>query len=162
MKTAQRSAGVVILRQQGGHGRYLLLRAYSHWDFPKGLLEPGEEAIAAARREVEELLQIGIGDAQVPPLAAHVHARALGARHLQPAPRPIAGLAEVTGPHAGSALVEFDFGISPLPAERNIVLADDNEAHEGVRKLDAAQEQIDRFLRNGVIESFCEGPCDPE
>jgi bis(5'-nucleosidyl)-tetraphosphatase len=54
MKTAQLSAGVVIISQQAGHSRYLLLRAYSHWDFPKGLLEPGEEAIAAARREVEE------------------------------------------------------------------------------------------------------------
>jgi len=30
------------------------LPAYKNWDFPKGLVEPGEDALAAARREVEE------------------------------------------------------------------------------------------------------------
>jgi len=34
--------------------RYLLLRAYRYWDFPKGMVEPGEEPLAAAKREVEE------------------------------------------------------------------------------------------------------------
>ena len=33
----------------------------------------------------------------------------------------------------------------------------------GVRQLDAAQRQIDAFLRpDGRIEQFCDGPCDPE
>ena len=32
----------------------LMLRAYRNWDFPKGLVEPGEEPLAAARREVRE------------------------------------------------------------------------------------------------------------
>ena len=47
------SAGVVLVR---GHDppRYLLLRAYRHWDFPKGEVEAGEDALAAARREVTE------------------------------------------------------------------------------------------------------------
>lgn len=48
------SAGVVVVRCAGGAYRYLLLRAYRHWDFPKGLVEPGESPLAAARREVEE------------------------------------------------------------------------------------------------------------
>ena len=34
--------------------RVLILRAYNNWDFPKGLIEPGEDALAAAKREVEE------------------------------------------------------------------------------------------------------------
>ncbi len=33
---------------------FLMLRAYRNWDFPKGVLEPGEEPLAAARREVRE------------------------------------------------------------------------------------------------------------
>jgi len=33
---------------------FLMLRAYRNWDFPKGVLEPGEEPFAAARREVRE------------------------------------------------------------------------------------------------------------
>lgn len=53
-KPGQRAAGVVVLRDRPGRCSYLLLRAYSHWDFSKGLLEAGEQPIAAARREVEE------------------------------------------------------------------------------------------------------------
>ena len=34
--------------------RYLLLRAFNHWDFPKGMVEDGEEPLAAAMREVRE------------------------------------------------------------------------------------------------------------
>ena len=34
--------------------RLLVLRAYNNWDFPKGLVEKGEEQLDAARREVWE------------------------------------------------------------------------------------------------------------
>jgi 8-oxo-dGTP pyrophosphatase MutT (NUDIX family) len=33
---------------------FLMLRAYRNWDFPKGVVEPGEDPLAAARREVRE------------------------------------------------------------------------------------------------------------
>lgn len=48
------SAGVVVLRRGPVDWRFLLLRAYRNWDFPKGMVEPGEEPLAAARREVRE------------------------------------------------------------------------------------------------------------
>jgi 8-oxo-dGTP pyrophosphatase MutT (NUDIX family) len=48
------SAGVIVVRREGGTWQYLLLRAYNYWDFPKGLVEAGEEPLEAARREVEE------------------------------------------------------------------------------------------------------------
>jgi len=48
------SAGVVIVRRVRGEWRYLLLRAYQYWDFPKGLVEQGERPLQAALREVEE------------------------------------------------------------------------------------------------------------
>jgi bis(5'-nucleosidyl)-tetraphosphatase len=54
MKTAKLSAGVVVVRWIDGEPHYLLLRAFSYWDFPKGGVEPGEEPLAAARREVRE------------------------------------------------------------------------------------------------------------
>jgi bis(5'-nucleosidyl)-tetraphosphatase len=54
MIQAKRSAGVVILRQYDAEWRYLILRAYRNWDFPKGLVEPGEEPLQAAIREVRE------------------------------------------------------------------------------------------------------------
>lgn len=31
-----------------------MLRAYRNWDFPKGIVEPGEDPLTAARREVRE------------------------------------------------------------------------------------------------------------
>ncbi len=49
-----RSAGVVIARRRSGDWRVLVLRAAGHWDFPKGLLEEGEGAHDAARREATE------------------------------------------------------------------------------------------------------------
>jgi len=48
------SAGVVVLRETPEGLRYLLLRAYKHWDFPKGMVEQDETPFAAARREVAE------------------------------------------------------------------------------------------------------------
>ena len=56
MEAANRrlSAGVVVVRDTPEGPRYLLLRAYRHWDFPKGMVEPGEEPLNAARREVAE------------------------------------------------------------------------------------------------------------
>ena len=49
-----RSAGIVVVRRQAGEWRLLILRAYRNWDFPKGLIEPGEKPLAAALRETGE------------------------------------------------------------------------------------------------------------
>jgi len=48
------SAGVIVVRKDGDDWKYLLLRAYRYWDFPKGIVEDGEDPVHAARREVEE------------------------------------------------------------------------------------------------------------
>jgi 8-oxo-dGTP pyrophosphatase MutT (NUDIX family) len=48
------SAGVVVIHLAESGVQYLLLRAYKNWDFPKGLVEPGEQPLDAARREVRE------------------------------------------------------------------------------------------------------------
>lgn len=48
------SAGVVVLRRGPVGWLFLMLRAYRNWDFPKGVVEPGEDPLAAARREVRE------------------------------------------------------------------------------------------------------------
>lgn len=54
MEAKTLSAGVVVVRPSGGEMYYLLLRAFSHWDFPKGLVEQGELPLEGAEREVEE------------------------------------------------------------------------------------------------------------
>jgi bis(5'-nucleosidyl)-tetraphosphatase len=48
------SSGVVVVSLLERKLKYLLLRAYRNWDFPKGLVEAGEEPIDAALREVRE------------------------------------------------------------------------------------------------------------
>lgn len=48
------SAGVAVVRADGGEWRFLLLRAYQYWDFPKGQVEAGEQPLEAACREVAE------------------------------------------------------------------------------------------------------------
>ena len=49
-----RSAGIVAVRAHADGWQVLLLRAYRNWDFPKGLLAPGETALQAALRETRE------------------------------------------------------------------------------------------------------------
>jgi len=44
----------VVFRRTSQGVRYLVLRAFKNWDFPKGIVEAGEEQLECARREVEE------------------------------------------------------------------------------------------------------------
>ncbi len=55
-----RSAGIVVVRHEPDGWKFLVLRAHRHWDFPKGLIEPGESPLAAARRETTE--ETGLAD----------------------------------------------------------------------------------------------------
>ncbi|MDH4273561.1 MAG: NUDIX domain-containing protein [Gammaproteobacteria bacterium] len=48
------SAGVIVVRWEVNDWKFLLLRAYQHWDFPKGMVEKGEDPLVGAKREVEE------------------------------------------------------------------------------------------------------------
>ena len=58
------SAGVIPLRRTRSNWRVLILRAYKNWDFPKGMVEPGEEPIDTARREATE--ETGLTDIEFP------------------------------------------------------------------------------------------------
>jgi 8-oxo-dGTP pyrophosphatase MutT (NUDIX family) len=48
------AAGIVVFRRTEAGVRLLVLRAYRNWDFPKGMVEPGEAELDAARRECAE------------------------------------------------------------------------------------------------------------
>ncbi len=58
------SAGVILFRD-GAQREYLVLDYGSHWDFPKGHVEPGEDLETTARRELQE--ETGIRDARFIP-----------------------------------------------------------------------------------------------
>jgi hypothetical protein len=110
------------------------------------------------------LLQTGLGDRQVPNLGSFLHARLLGVPLLSPSPVGVFGLPSREGPITGSALALYDFGIDLIGAYAEASPSgDDNEVHEGLRRLEAAQAQMDDFFRpDSVIRNACAGPCDPE
>ena len=54
MSDEKLSCGVVLARRDSDGFVTLMLRAYHHWDFPKGIVEEGEEPKSAALRELRE------------------------------------------------------------------------------------------------------------
>jgi 8-oxo-dGTP pyrophosphatase MutT (NUDIX family) len=63
-RPALRAAGAVVFRRTDRGARLLVLRAYASWDFPKGLVGPGESEFSAAQREVVE--ETGLADLDFP------------------------------------------------------------------------------------------------
>lgn len=59
MEPKQLSAGIVVIHRENAVCRYLVLRCYRNWDFPKGMVEADETPFAAARREAREEAAIG-------------------------------------------------------------------------------------------------------
>ena len=54
---------MVVRRAEEGW-LFLLLRAFNHWDFPKGMVEPDEDPLDAAKREAAE--EAGLYDLEFP------------------------------------------------------------------------------------------------
>ena len=107
------------------------------------------------------LYQVARLDSQVPNIASELAARTMGIPQLSPAAQSLWGIPDEQGP-LSSALVYFDFDVEPLPLG-NQAPEDDNGTHGDQRYTDGSRLQIDAFFREGgMIEHFCDGPCDPE
>ncbi|MBX3208116.1 MAG: hypothetical protein KF764_23925 [Labilithrix sp.] len=142
----------------------LMVQAYvAMFQRPLDRIDPVTYApLVGEAPERRVLLQVGLGDAQVPNAGSWLHARALGATLTTPSPAAVFGLEEAAAPTGTSALTLFDFGIdtsgyaAPSPLGQNGV-------HEGVRVNAGALRQMDKFLRpGGAVVHPCDGPCDPE
>ena len=102
-----------------------------------------------------------IGDRSLSTYGSHVLARATGAKLLQPAARDVFGLESVEGPlSSGSAYVEFDYGLEPFTEA--VIDPEAPDPHENPRIDRRGQDQIRKFLEEGIIENFCEGACVSE
>src|SRR4051794_23538781 len=60
---SERSAGVVVFRNDPGGRVFLLLDYGRFWDYPKGHVEKGEDDLAAALRELKE--ETGLADVEL-------------------------------------------------------------------------------------------------
>ena len=60
MNDEKLSCGVVLARPAAAGMSTLMLRAFHHWDFPKGIREDGEDPLQTAVRELSE--ETGIVD----------------------------------------------------------------------------------------------------
>jgi hypothetical protein len=135
--------------------QFFLSIVQSYWDRtePNGYvpyLRGGE--LGTPKHEV--LMRSAIGDHQVSTYAAHIMARAIGAKHLESGQRSIEGLEPVSALESGSTYIEYEFGLPPEPV-CNIPMTACGDPHGDVRKLDAAKAQMDNFLRNGKSSNEC-------
>jgi hypothetical protein len=93
------------------------------------------------------LMQIGLGDQEVPNDSAFIHARALGLKLLTPTPATPGGLPEIAAPYDGSALALYDFGVNLHEVYDEIFTAVPNyHVHDEVRLLPAVLSALDRFF----------------
>lgn len=106
------------------------------------------------------LLRAALGDHQVSNAGAHFMARTIGVSHVPTGQQGIYGLEVVQAPWERSAIVEYDFGLPPDPVG-NLPQRECEDPHGKLRKLEAARQQLDLFLQEGIVDNFCDdGDCD--
>lgn len=102
------------------------------------------------------LMQIALGDDQVPNVGSYWQARSMGISVLGPTPATPWGLTVTDSPLAsGSALVIMDGGAPPAPLTN--VPAPNTGMHSLTRKQPATRRQIGEFFKTGAIVNECSG-----
>jgi hypothetical protein len=86
-------------------------------------------------------------------------ARTIGLKLLKPNIEDVEGIDEAAGP-LDSGYAQFDVGVRPRLGLDNVPPAK-SLVHEEIRQLEAAQEQLKRFLKEGgTVQDTCDGrPC---
>jgi hypothetical protein len=134
----------------------------NRWDKsePSGIANVLTAGTATGVPPKQILLQIAVGDEQVPNLASEWEARTAGFPVLGPSVKLGWGLTAMTTPLAGgSALVYYDGG-APAPPITNVP-APDTGQHDLTRNQPAARRQMGIFYATGMIVDECKdaGAC---
>jgi len=133
----------------------------NRWDKtePSGIANVVLDGTATGVPPKQILLQIALGDEQVPNIASEWEARTMGLPVLTPSAKTgTFGLTEVAGPIAdGSALVYYDGG-APLPPITNVP-APDTGQHDLTRNQPAAKREMADFYATGIVQDECNGAC---
>lgn len=140
------------------------------WDRvePNGFLPHLRDMPLADTPAHEVMMRAAVSDHSVSTVGAHIMARSLGVPHVDSGVREVYGLETVAAAPAGSAFIEYDFGLPPEPACA-VPQRACNDPHGSIRVLPEAAEQLDTFLRTGVVQNTCPGGvckfpqdgCDP-
>jgi hypothetical protein len=109
----------------------------------------------------EVIILAALGDHLVTNYSTHVMSRELGVPQLGPVNRALFGVDEVEQPYAGSVLIEYDFGLPPIPIT-NVPMLEGSDPHGALANVPNAILTVEQFLRTGVAENFCNGVCDPD
>lgn len=109
----------------------------------------------------EVLLIEAIGDHQVPNLSSEVMARAIGVPHIQPGNRTLWGLDGAASPVVGSAFVDLDYGLPPVPTINQPMREGSDPHGKPFENMPVIQMAVE-FLQTGVVTMTCDGACDPE
>lgn len=104
------------------------------------------------------LIEIALGDEQVPNLGSYWLARTMGIPILGPTPTTPWGLAVQPSPlPGGSAMVIMDGGAPPPPVAN--LPPTSSGMHDLTRKQPATRRQIKAFFETGQIVNECDGAC---
>jgi hypothetical protein len=108
------------------------------------------------------LIHMARGDDEVANLATTIMVRSLGIPQVDIPIQSYFGIPVATAPFDGSAMVESDFGVPPVPTTN--IPPPDNAVHGQMRALAPIQQQISQFLQPaGDIQQFCSGSmCNPD
>ncbi len=106
------------------------------------------------------LLQIALGDEQVPNIGSYWLARTMKLPILGPTPATPWGLTVQAGPFAGgSALQIMDGGAPPNPITNIPAPKQEPSMHNLTRNQPATRREMATFYTTGSIANDCNGPC---
>jgi hypothetical protein len=112
------------------------------------------------------VVQEAVGDCQVPNVATDVLVRAMGAEHLEAAPRPVWGVPTTTGPATEGLL--FTQIVLPdaldgyVPPDENTIPVENNGTHSAIVTTEPALQQVLSLLVDGEVPHPCDGDCAPD